>query len=585
MPLANFPVKSRTPNRATEFKLPPQQAKREHRGARVYQLKSPIIPKPESAVVYDRPAPILTLPGLPSSPVTLDLPKNDSGFASKVMKTGKQWFGQIKVPFVKDPLTPKIPPTPKTADWQNETWANEATTPHTASKSKFGSLQKKNAIRHKRKPSDESEEWSKDPPPLYSKHPEEGGRKAWMTVAGAFLVQFCTVGYLFTWTIFEDFYAHHFLTDQNPIAIRFIGSFQWFLAFFLALVGGKLSDIGYFAHVVIGGSVLFISSLFLLSIVGEEQFGLIFACQSLGMGIGIGLLFVPTATIVTRYFSRKKGLAIGIAMSGGPFGGMILTAILRSSIFSRGLGSSVRITAYLIAPLLVIGYVLMMKPPVEQKPVLPVPKLDIAKYSREMQYLAAAGGTFLGLLFVCYPAFYLELIGLDSDVHFMVARNATIVVGLTGVIGSVLFGFASDKVGVWNMLVLVNGFLAIFLFGMSTIRNQGGLFAFAMFYGIFLASWFSLTVTALASFATRTRETGTRVGLVFSIASFACILAAFLQNALLGDDLLWGRMSALAGVIFLVVMGLAIFSRMTVAAKQSGRKRKFLAGIHYLQIV
>lgn len=91
MPLANFPVKPRTPSRATEFKLPPQQAKREHRGARVYELKSPI-PKPESAVLYDRPRPILTLPGLPSSPVTLDLPKDDSsGFASKVLKTSKQY--------------------------------------------------------------------------------------------------------------------------------------------------------------------------------------------------------------------------------------------------------------------------------------------------------------------------------------------------------------------------------------------------------------------------------------------------------------------------------------------------------------
>jgi hypothetical protein len=66
--------------------------------------------------------------------------------------------------------------------------------------------------------------------------------------------------------------------------------------------------------------------------------------------------------------------------------------VLSTSIASRGFGSSVRITAFLIAPLLVIGYVLMMKPPVEQKPELPVPNLDIAKYSREYQYLAVAGG-------------------------------------------------------------------------------------------------------------------------------------------------------------------------------------------------
>ena len=44
------------------------------------------------------------------------------------------------------------------------------------------------------------------------------------------------------------------------------------------------------------------------------------------MGTGIGLVFVPTATIVTRYFKRKRGLAIGIAMSGGSLGGLLFPA-------------------------------------------------------------------------------------------------------------------------------------------------------------------------------------------------------------------------------------------------------------------
>lgn len=158
------------------------------------------------------------------------------------------------------------------------------------------------------------------------------------------------------------------------------------------------------------------------------------------MGIGIGLVFVPTATIVTRYFNRMRGLAIGIAMSGGPFGGMILTAstflfrssakslslILSSSkyygwsqaliscrivliycfsstsILSRTFGSSIRFTAYLITPLLVIGFLLMMNPPVEPKPALPVPRLDIARYSKDMEYLAAAGGSVDSLLMTAF---------------------------------------------------------------------------------------------------------------------------------------------------------------------------------------
>lgn len=87
---------------------------------------------------------------------------------------------------MKDPMTPKIPETPKTADWQTEALAYE-TPPYSSSKSLFGSLQKKNAIRHKRQASDESEEWRKDPPPLYTKHPTEGGAKAWMSVAGSYV--------------------------------------------------------------------------------------------------------------------------------------------------------------------------------------------------------------------------------------------------------------------------------------------------------------------------------------------------------------------------------------------------------------
>jgi len=65
--------------------------------------------------------------------------------------------------------------------------------------------------------------------------------------------------------------------------------------------------------------------------------------------------------------------------------------VLSSTIFSRGLGGSVRITGFLIAPLLIVGYLLMMNPPVEEKSPLPVPKLDISKYSKEFQYLAAVG--------------------------------------------------------------------------------------------------------------------------------------------------------------------------------------------------
>ena len=84
----------------------------------------------------------------------------------------------MKLPFAKesDLLTPRTPPTPNTADW-----ANEAKSEEPPGHSNAGSFKKKTDIGHTRNGSDE---WS-DPPPLYTKHPEGGGMKAWLVVVGA----------------------------------------------------------------------------------------------------------------------------------------------------------------------------------------------------------------------------------------------------------------------------------------------------------------------------------------------------------------------------------------------------------------
>ena len=58
------------------------------------------------------------------------------------------------------------------------------------------------------------------------------------------------------------------------------------------------------------------------------------------------------------------------------------------------MGGAVRVTAYIILGFLVIANGLLGTsiPPKEDKPVYPLPRLDIAKYSKEMEYIFVAGG-------------------------------------------------------------------------------------------------------------------------------------------------------------------------------------------------
>ncbi|KAG8736875.1 hypothetical protein FRC10_008788 [Ceratobasidium sp. 414] len=49
----------------------------------------------------------------------------------------------------------------------------------------------------------------------------EGGFTAWMTVAGSWLILFCTFGYLNAFGVFQDYYVREYMTnkDERPPTI------------------------------------------------------------------------------------------------------------------------------------------------------------------------------------------------------------------------------------------------------------------------------------------------------------------------------------------------------------------------------
>ncbi|KAH9475863.1 Aspyridones efflux protein apdF [Psilocybe cubensis] len=588
-----FPVRPRTPTTEAHIDSfprpisPKPSLKREHRVARIYQPSSPTLPpRPQTAHIQpDRPAPILTLPGLPPRelPRSVVAPsrKKFKFNAKNLVDNGRSWLAQLRPPWSEPtPEVSVIPPvTPKSHKFaSDEEWG------YTPKSAKFSAHIEHEF--HQEYIPELQDEYTRDPPPLYKKHAPEGGLYGWMTVAGAFLIQFSTIGYMFTWNVFEEQYTHVVLVDQNSIAVRFIASVQFFFALFLSIVSGKLADIGYFRFAIHGGSFLFIVGLMLLSFVGEEQFGLIFVCQSLVMGMGMGLVLVPTIAIPLNYFKRSRGLVAGIVMGGGSLGGMVFPPVLRRLIPHFALGGAVRITAFVVLGLLIVGNGLLRTPPKEEKPIFPLPHLDLAKYSKEMEYIFAAGATFLTMLIIYYPAMYLELLGLEKGVKPDFAFNMIIVFSLSGVLGGVAFGFASDFVGPWNLLLPISGFLSIMMFTTCTIQGPKSLCAYAFFYGIFAGAWLSLMATALASLASRNSEIGTRIGLVLTISSIGALASDLLQAAMLTPNHIWAIPSAVAGVILIGVTGLLYMSRTTIAAGQaprSWRRLKLLKDVPVLK--
>jgi MFS family permease len=511
------------------------------------------------------------------------------------------WLAKIPTPWARDPQVPqsahsrpatptsaRTPGTPKTPRflWHSETRSPrfkdnktladfDATLPQDEEYAFSPSTTVDDMYKPDEFPSGDHDTPSEfDPPPLYKRHPPEGGANAWRTVVGAFLIQFCTMGYLFTWNVFEDEYAHVWFTDESPIVIRLIICVQLFLVFGLSLVAGKLVDLGWFRIPVGAGSALFALSLFLLSVMPEENFGMAFVFHGLCIGIGIGFTFVPSAIIAMHYFVRRRGLVTGIVLAGGSLGAVVFPALLRNLMAKHGLGGAVRLTAFIITPLLIIGNLVIVKPAREEEPAFPLPRLDLVKYKSEKEYLFLVVATIAGLVAIFFPSFYLQLLGLSLQVNPKSSFNTIIIVSISAVMGRILCGVASDVAGVWNSFLIVSGVTTIMVLSMIGVSGAKGLIAYSIFFGFFAGGWFSLMITTLASLASRMDEIGTRIGLVLTLSSPLFLVAPLLYRIILARSLNWIVPCSIFAVLFVGVTGSVFLGRVFMVRKQMELQRK-----------
>ena len=84
-------------------------------------------------------------------------------------------------------------------------------------------------------------------------------------------------------------------------------------------------------HLMIGGSILMVFCLFMISITTPEHYYQaciltfltftdlinipfkLFLSQGLGIGIAVGIMYIPTFAILSQYFKRHRALVLGIA--------------------------------------------------------------------------------------------------------------------------------------------------------------------------------------------------------------------------------------------------------------------------------
>ncbi|KAF7371610.1 MFS general substrate transporter [Mycena venus] len=164
--------------------------------------------------------------------------------------------------------------------------------------------------------------------------------------------------YAYTFGVYKNYYVRVFLPKHSPSSIAWIGSFQLMMPSLLGPFAGKTFDDGGFYMLEVVGCSIFTFSVFMLSLCKLGQYYQVFLAQAVGMGIGLGLTFLPTVSIVVHHFKRHRGLTSGI-MSGSSIGATVFPIMVNHLLPRFGFVKTICYSGAIVPPVLVLGNLMM----------------------------------------------------------------------------------------------------------------------------------------------------------------------------------------------------------------------------------
>ncbi|KAL0936731.1 MFS monocarboxylate [Colletotrichum truncatum] len=394
--------------------------------------------------------------------------------------------------------------------------------------------------------------------------PPDGGVKAWLAIFGTHLVIMNTWGIVNSYGVFQPYYTT--TLSRPPSDIAWIGSFEVFLLFFVGTFTGRLTDAGYFRSLFFAGFLLVVLGMVATSFC--TQYWQFFLAQGICMGLGNGFLFCPSLSTASTYFDRKKALALGFVSIGSSTGGMIYPSMVRQLLPKIGFGWTIRAIA-LVQLVTLLVTALVLKPRI--KPRKAGSLVEWAAF-KELEYTFYAVGSFLNYLGVFFASYYIasysrDIIGLS----YTSSLNLLLLLNGTGVPGRLIPAyFASYYVGTVNMYIPMSFISGLMMLCWPAVSSITGLYVWTTFYGFFTGAIQSLMPSGIGTLTADPRKQGTRMGMTFTIISFAVLIGQPIAGAIISAQSgSYVGAQVFAGVCMLAGMCFLIAARMA-RAKKSG---------------
>ncbi|OJI98872.1 hypothetical protein ASPVEDRAFT_50468 [Aspergillus versicolor CBS 583.65] len=373
------------------------------------------------------------------------------------------------------------------------------------------------------------------------KPPKEYTARAWSVILGACMAVFCSVGFINSYGVFQEYYLTHQLANESGSTVAWLGGVSIFFIFLGSAVSGPVMDISGPRIMLCVGSVGSVFSIMMASLC--HKFYQFLLAQAVSMGMFMSLLVAPSIAIVGQYVKVKRGAAMGIVIAGSSLGGVVWPIVINELLKNEsvGFGWTMRIVGFIMIPLLAVACI-CCRPPLDQaqaqtsdsesaqeiKDEKRRPDFSILKKT-EMRLLCLA---FFTIYFGMFAPFffitsYASAMGFSGDLAFY---SVSILNGAS-MFGRILPGMVADKYGRFNFCMLFTFLSGLIALCWTKVTSVAGLVVFAAAYGFTSGAILSLQQVCAVQIATP-QTLGLAVGTIFAASSFSAMASTPISGAL-----------------------------------------------------
>jgi MFS family permease len=297
------------------------------------------------------------------------------------------------------------------------------------------------------------------------------------------------------WVIFGVFFEP-MLTEfgWTRAVLSGVASLRIFVATLLGIAGGRLTDkFGPRPVATVCGLFLGLGFFLMSRISTIGQLYLVFGVI---IGVGMGGLWVPMISTVARWFVKRRGMMIGIVLSGASLGMIIVPPLATWLITTYGWRTAFTIVG-LIAMIVIISATQFVKRDPAQIGQLPdgrngvkVDGLDLparnlslreAIRTRQFWMLCAVFGS----LWFSAMAIWVHIVihAIDLGIPAISAANILAIMGGAGIAGRMLIGSLADRIGYKPALLIGFTLMVVSLLWLLVAKELWALNLFAAIFG------------------------------------------------------------------------------------------------------